>query len=341
MKKVLPLLLCLIVTSATAAPRTWTDTQGRSLQAEYISSDAVTVTLRIAGKEHQIPITRFSPADQAWIAQQKGSSTAAAPAATIPPMTQRQIAEYLYKERAASRPMIHVMAGTKFIRTSTPQELPAEDFYVHSILELVEGPQPFPWPLLQQMPKLMDLTFSSSSPITASEIVHLNALTSPFSIQIRGEAKLDSAAVAAFPRLTTLKLLAIPANLLGEKDLPILASRCPNIETFIVRHPGEASKPPVITDQALAATLPLWKDLKHLYLNRIPFSARTATAATSCRGLKQLTLEASGPLAVQDFAPLAAMKSLKEVRILFNKNLIPADNQALQQTLKNCEVSFK
>lgn len=341
MKKVQPLLLCLIVTSALAAPRTWTDTQGRSLQAEYISSDAVTVTLRIAGKEHQIPITRFSPADQAWIAQQKGSSTAAASAAAIPPMTQRQIAEFLYKERAASRPTINVMAGKKFVRTSAPQELPAEDFYVHSILELVERPEPFPWPLLQQMPKLMDLTFSSSSPITASEIVHLNALTSPFSIQIRGEAKLDSAAVAAFPRLTTLKLLAIPANLVDEKDLPILASRCPTIETFIVRHPGEASKPPVITDQALTATLPLWKDLKHLYLNRIPFSARTATAATSCRGLKQLTLEACGQLAVQDFAPLAAMKSLKEVRILFNKNLTPADTQALQQSLKNCEVSFK
>jgi predicted esterase len=63
-------------------PRTWTDVNGRSIQATFISADAANVTLTLNGKEHTLPLTRLSAADQAWIKQQ--SATASSPPAAAP-----------------------------------------------------------------------------------------------------------------------------------------------------------------------------------------------------------------------------------------------------------------
>ena len=69
-------------------------------------------------------------------------------------MTQRQIFEFFHKDRAASKPRMSVMAGKEFLRVSDPSKLPAGDFYVHGIFEAEKNTTPFPWSLLQQMPKL-------------------------------------------------------------------------------------------------------------------------------------------------------------------------------------------
>lgn len=332
------LLLCCHLISH-AAERTWTDTQGRSLQAEYLRSDAATVTLRIKGQEHTLPITRFSAADQAWITAQ---AAGAAPAATIPPMTQRQIAEYLLKLRADGRPMINVMAGEKLVRAMSPQELPAEDFYVLGIFDSSPAFQPFPWALLQQMPKLMDLSVATTGPITAADIAHLSTLVAPFSIQILAETTLDSAAVAAFPRLPTLKFLRFSANLIAEKDLPVLASRLSKIETLTIMPPGAANgavnQPQLITDTALAAALPAWDALKHLTLRGIPFTDKTAAAITSGKKLEELTLDKMDSLAASALTPLAKHRGLQKLHLKSIPRLTAADIQSIQQALKNCQV---
>lgn len=342
MKKLLQLIFSLWLFQAQAAPRTWTDTQGRSLQAEYITSDATTVTLSISGKHHQIPISRFSPADQTYIREQNGNSPAtAAPSsapATLPPMTQRQIAEFFYKERADSRPQINVMVGEQFSRTSSTQQLPVGDFHVHSIFEITASAKPFPWPLLQQMPKLIDLGIEGTGPISAAEIAHLSALDSPFSLRLDGAATLDSAAIAAFPRLPTLKVLFIAANLASPQDLPTLATRCPNLETLIIKHPGTATQPPQITPTELIPLLARWKKLERITLNRIPFTAKTAAAISTCDALEDLTLEGCGPLTAPAFTPLASLKKLKKLRIRFDTDLTPDDLQTIQQTLKTCLI---
>lgn len=51
-----------------AAIRPWKDAQGRIIQAAYVSATADSVTLKMAdGKEHQIPLTRLSAEDQAFV----------------------------------------------------------------------------------------------------------------------------------------------------------------------------------------------------------------------------------------------------------------------------------
>jgi hypothetical protein len=48
--------------------RTWTSADGRTLQAEYISSSAGKVTIKIGSREYTLPLSRFSPADQQYVA---------------------------------------------------------------------------------------------------------------------------------------------------------------------------------------------------------------------------------------------------------------------------------
>jgi len=69
---------------AQQAERPWKDTQGRVIQAAYVSSTADSVTIRMAdGKQHTLPLSRFSAADQAFVKSQ-ASAPAAAPTATTP-----------------------------------------------------------------------------------------------------------------------------------------------------------------------------------------------------------------------------------------------------------------
>ncbi len=71
-------------TAAAPAPdsvlRPWKDTQGRVLQASFISSTAESVTVRMAdGREHDIPLTRLSPEDQAFVKTQAALTPTLAP----------------------------------------------------------------------------------------------------------------------------------------------------------------------------------------------------------------------------------------------------------------------
>ena len=75
-----------------AAPRPWKDAQGRIIQATFVSSNADSVTLKMAdGKEHQLPLARLCAEDQAFVKSLSApaSSTAqgATPAVTAPSLT--------------------------------------------------------------------------------------------------------------------------------------------------------------------------------------------------------------------------------------------------------------
>lgn len=50
--------------------REWTSTDGRKLQADYVSANATHVTLKIAGKDTPVPLNRLSAADQAFVKEQ-------------------------------------------------------------------------------------------------------------------------------------------------------------------------------------------------------------------------------------------------------------------------------
>jgi len=70
-----------------AALRPWKDTQGRIIQAAFVSATAEQVILRMSdGKEHQVPISRFCAEDQAYVkAQAAAPPSAPVPAAAPPP----------------------------------------------------------------------------------------------------------------------------------------------------------------------------------------------------------------------------------------------------------------
>jgi len=48
--------------------RTWTSTDGRTLQAQYIESSAGKVTIKMGSREYTLPLSRFSQADQDYVA---------------------------------------------------------------------------------------------------------------------------------------------------------------------------------------------------------------------------------------------------------------------------------
>ena len=75
------LLLCGLVAFLTAplAARTWTATDGRSLEGDYISATDTTVTFkRKDGKSFTIELTKLSADDQAFVKEQ-GAAASAAP----------------------------------------------------------------------------------------------------------------------------------------------------------------------------------------------------------------------------------------------------------------------
>jgi len=56
--------------------REWTSTDGRKMEADFISATATQVTLKRAGQTLTLPLTRLSEADRAWIAEQAAASPA-------------------------------------------------------------------------------------------------------------------------------------------------------------------------------------------------------------------------------------------------------------------------
>ena len=48
-------------------PRTWTDTQGRTIEATFVKADETAVTVSRDGKETTIPLSMLSKVDLAWV----------------------------------------------------------------------------------------------------------------------------------------------------------------------------------------------------------------------------------------------------------------------------------
>lgn len=63
------LLLSLIpgLLLADLPERTWTSTDGRTLTGSLVTADDTAATLRIAGRQHEIPLSRLSPADHEYL----------------------------------------------------------------------------------------------------------------------------------------------------------------------------------------------------------------------------------------------------------------------------------
>jgi hypothetical protein len=95
-------LLTLFWLSATfASARTFTDAQGRKLEAEVVAVQQGQVRIRRAdGQEFTLPVTTFSAADQAFLQQWKPVVGAAAPAgvAATAPANAREAAQAKVKE---------------------------------------------------------------------------------------------------------------------------------------------------------------------------------------------------------------------------------------------------
>ena len=72
--------------------RPWKDTQGRIIQAAFVSATPENVTVRMAdGKEHQIALTRLSAEDQAFAKSQATSQPPASLAAKAPQPTSDRV----------------------------------------------------------------------------------------------------------------------------------------------------------------------------------------------------------------------------------------------------------
>lgn len=78
--KTLPLVISLLLAVVSLLhSREWTSSDDRKLQADFISADATTVILKIAGKNTPIPLNRLSASDQAFVKEQASKPAAAKP----------------------------------------------------------------------------------------------------------------------------------------------------------------------------------------------------------------------------------------------------------------------
>lgn len=79
----LPLLTTFCVVVSPAIARVWTDTSGKTLEAEFVRVAGPTVILNSGGKEIPVPLTSLSAPDQAFI--RTGQEPAKAPGAASTP----------------------------------------------------------------------------------------------------------------------------------------------------------------------------------------------------------------------------------------------------------------
>ncbi|MCH7225441.1 hypothetical protein [Haloferula sp. A504] len=66
MKSIVSLSFVIFLVSAAASARTWTDTTGRTMEAEIVRADVHSVTVSLNGREVKIPRTKLSEADNAY-----------------------------------------------------------------------------------------------------------------------------------------------------------------------------------------------------------------------------------------------------------------------------------
>lgn len=64
------LLSLLLLVTLSLHAREWMSTDGRKIQADFVSATATDVRVKMAGKELSIPLARLSAADQAWVKEQ-------------------------------------------------------------------------------------------------------------------------------------------------------------------------------------------------------------------------------------------------------------------------------
>lgn len=70
------ILTALFFIASSLQAREWTSSDGRKLQADFVSATATHVTLKIAGKDTPVPLNRLSAADQAFVKEQAAKPTA-------------------------------------------------------------------------------------------------------------------------------------------------------------------------------------------------------------------------------------------------------------------------
>ncbi|WP_395744859.1 prolyl oligopeptidase family serine peptidase [Prosthecobacter sp.] len=76
-----PLFFCLSLLLTATLPcqaREWTSSDGRKIQGDFVSASATDVTVKMAGKDVRIPLSRLSAGDQAWVKEQAGKPAAGA-----------------------------------------------------------------------------------------------------------------------------------------------------------------------------------------------------------------------------------------------------------------------
>ena len=75
MKTITSSLLFILALSTGLFARTWTDKDGRSIDADIVKADETEVTINKAGKEFKLPLDKLSDADKefvkGWLAEQK------------------------------------------------------------------------------------------------------------------------------------------------------------------------------------------------------------------------------------------------------------------------------
>ncbi|MDP1590078.1 MAG: prolyl oligopeptidase family serine peptidase [Prosthecobacter sp.] len=71
------ILLVVLLSLAPSSAREWTASDGRKLQADFVSATTTQVTLKIAGKDTPVPLNRLSAADQAFVKEQMSKPVAA------------------------------------------------------------------------------------------------------------------------------------------------------------------------------------------------------------------------------------------------------------------------
>jgi len=64
------LLSILLLVTLPIHAREWLSTDGRKIQADFVSATATDVKVKMAGKDLSIPLSRLSAADQAWVKEQ-------------------------------------------------------------------------------------------------------------------------------------------------------------------------------------------------------------------------------------------------------------------------------
>ena len=70
------IITALFLIAGSLHAREWTSSDGRKLQADFVSATATHVTLKIAGKDTPVPLNRLSAADQAFVKEEASKPAA-------------------------------------------------------------------------------------------------------------------------------------------------------------------------------------------------------------------------------------------------------------------------